>query len=371
MRRLNSLIIMAADRTAVVAGSALAVDRTQFAREVEAQLQRQNNFTLNRIEVTKIPQDSLTIIATGPLTSDAMAQEITQMLDSSYLYFYDAIAPIIEAGSINMDKVFWASRYDKGTPDYLNCPLSKEEYDNFRQELLTGEKVNLVVYRKGKRKTFSTAFDQTSLPTVRKVYPAYEKIDYEVFGGMVVMELTLNHVHGLADVAPGLVKYANLSTQSKAILLITHIFPTSHVARLRSLAVGSTIHEVNGKEVFTLTDFRAAVRAGSSEKFLTMRLADNASRVTDNIFVSLPYKKIAEQEAELVRVYMYPLTPLSQEIAEKLVVKEIPELDAKNSDPVVQTSVSSAFDTPVADTKAAVKLESVDGTEKVAVKTKK
>jgi methylenetetrahydrofolate--tRNA-(uracil-5-)-methyltransferase len=141
MRRLNSLIIMAADRTAVAAGSALAVDRTQFAREVEAQLQGEKNFTLSRIEITKIPKDSPTIISTGPLTSDALAQEITHMLDSSYLYFYDAIAPIIEADSINMDKVFWASRYDKGTPDYLNCPLSKEEYDLFLQELLAGGKV--------------------------------------------------------------------------------------------------------------------------------------------------------------------------------------------------------------------------------------
>jgi len=141
MRRLNSLIIMAADRTAVAAGSALAVDRTLFAREVETQLRLQKNFTLSRVEVTKIPKDSLTIIATGPLTSDALAQEIAQMLDSSYLYFYDAIAPIVEADSINMDKMFWASRYDKGTPDYLNCPLNKEEYERFRQELLTGEKV--------------------------------------------------------------------------------------------------------------------------------------------------------------------------------------------------------------------------------------
>jgi methylenetetrahydrofolate--tRNA-(uracil-5-)-methyltransferase len=141
MRRLNSLIIMTADCTAVAAGSALAVDRTQFSQEVEAQLKLQKNFTLSRVEVTKILKDSLTIITTGPLTSDSLAQEITQILGSSYLYFYDAIAPIIEADSINMDKVFWASRYDKGTPDYLNCPLSKEEYENFRQELLTGEKV--------------------------------------------------------------------------------------------------------------------------------------------------------------------------------------------------------------------------------------
>jgi methylenetetrahydrofolate--tRNA-(uracil-5-)-methyltransferase len=141
MRRLNSIIIAAADRTAVAAGSALAVDRIQFASEVEAQLQMQKNFIRSRVEVTKIPQDSPTIIATGPLTSDALAQEISKTLDSSYLYFYDAIAPIVEADSIDMDKVFWASRYDKGTPDYLNCPLSKEEYELFRQELLAGEKV--------------------------------------------------------------------------------------------------------------------------------------------------------------------------------------------------------------------------------------
>ncbi|MGB5218368.1 MAG: methylenetetrahydrofolate--tRNA-(uracil(54)-C(5))-methyltransferase (FADH(2)-oxidizing) TrmFO [Smithella sp.] len=141
MRRLHSLIVMAADGTAVAAGSALAVDRLQFAREVEARLNQQKNFSLSRMEVTAIPQDALTIIATGPLTSDALAQEISRMLDSSYLYFYDAIAPIIEADSINLDKVFWASRYDKGTPDYLNCPLNKEEYERLWQELLAGEKV--------------------------------------------------------------------------------------------------------------------------------------------------------------------------------------------------------------------------------------
>jgi len=174
MRRLHSLIIAAADSTAVAAGSALAVDRAQFAREVEATLKAHRNFSLTRTEMITIPRDSLTIIATGPLTSEAMAQEITRMLSGSScetqiskmtgaeicntnpdyigttsgghyatrdLYFYDAIAPIIEADSIDMDKVFWASRYDKGTPDYLNCPLSEEEYKSFRQELLAGEKV--------------------------------------------------------------------------------------------------------------------------------------------------------------------------------------------------------------------------------------
>ena len=141
MRRLNSLILTVADQTAVAAGSALAVDRVEFARRVEDQLLKQKNFTLSRLEIIDIPHDALTIIATGPLTSEALAQSISKMLGGSYLYFYDAIAPIVEADSINMEKVYWASRYDKGTPDYLNCPLSEEEYKRFRLEVLTGEKV--------------------------------------------------------------------------------------------------------------------------------------------------------------------------------------------------------------------------------------
>lgn len=141
MRRLNSLIVAAADKTAVSAGTALAVDRQKFAQYVESQLSLYPEFSLIRKEVTEIPENSLTIIATGPLTSDILAQEIARMLGNSYLYFYDAIAPIVEADSINMDKVYWASRYDKGTPDYLNCPLSKEQYMLFRQELLAGDKV--------------------------------------------------------------------------------------------------------------------------------------------------------------------------------------------------------------------------------------
>lgn len=141
LRRLNSLIVTAADKTAVAAGTALAVDRRQFAQYVESQLHDCPDFFLFREEVTKIPENSLTIIATGPLTSDALAEQIARMLGSSDLYFYDAIAPIVEADSINMHKVYQASRYDKGTPDYLNCPLSKEQYIHFRQELLAGDKV--------------------------------------------------------------------------------------------------------------------------------------------------------------------------------------------------------------------------------------
>lgn len=141
LRNLGSLILSAADQTAVAAGSALAVDREEFSRRIEKNLLQQKNFTLTRAEIFEIPQNVLTIIATGPLTSDLLAQSIQKMIGGEYLYFYDAIAPIIEADSIDMDKVYWASRYDKGTPDYLNCPLTRDEYERFHQELLAGEKV--------------------------------------------------------------------------------------------------------------------------------------------------------------------------------------------------------------------------------------
>ena len=141
LRRLDSLIVGVADQTSVAAGAALAVDRNEFSRQVEEQLLKQKNFTLSRIEMTEIPMEGPTIIATGPLTSDAFAQSIACMLGACDLYFYDAIAPIVEADSIDMGKVYWASRYGKGTPDYLNCPLSQEEYTRFRHELISGQKV--------------------------------------------------------------------------------------------------------------------------------------------------------------------------------------------------------------------------------------
>lgn len=141
LRRLNSLILASADQTSVAAGSALAVDRDAFSSRVENQLLLQKDITLSRTEITDIPRDALTIIATGPLTSDALAQSLLRILDGPYLYFYDAIAPIVEADSIDMKKVYRASRYNKGTPDYLNCPLTENEYKHFHRELLWGQKV--------------------------------------------------------------------------------------------------------------------------------------------------------------------------------------------------------------------------------------
>lgn len=141
MRKLNSLVLDAAAQTAVSAGSALAVDRDEFSRVVQTSLLNSSNFTLTRTEITQIPENDLTILATGPLTSEPLALAIAVKAGSASLYFYDAIAPIVYADSIDMEKVFWASRYDKGEPDYLNCPLDQKEYQRFCRDLLAGEKV--------------------------------------------------------------------------------------------------------------------------------------------------------------------------------------------------------------------------------------
>jgi len=140
MRRMDSLIIRAADETRVPAGSALAVDRQGFSRFITQVLEEMDNVEIIREEVTKIPEDTLTIVATGPLTSETLGDEVKKLIGENYLYFYDAIAPIVEADSINFDIAYRSSRYGKGGNDYINCPMTKEDYYRFIDALMEAEK---------------------------------------------------------------------------------------------------------------------------------------------------------------------------------------------------------------------------------------
>lgn len=148
MRILGSLIMEAADSTAIPAGKALAVDRTLFSRCVEDRLLSQGRLEIRREEVTALPRDGVVIIASGPLTSDALAERIAGLTGEESLYFYDAIAPIVEAESIDLEKVFRASRYDAGEGDYLNCPMTREEYEAFYRALVEGTEVPLRDFEK-------------------------------------------------------------------------------------------------------------------------------------------------------------------------------------------------------------------------------
>ncbi|HRG30774.1 MAG TPA: methylenetetrahydrofolate--tRNA-(uracil(54)-C(5))-methyltransferase (FADH(2)-oxidizing) TrmFO, partial [Trichococcus flocculiformis] len=138
MRHLNSLIIQAADATALPAGGALAVDRENFSAYVTKALEEHPNITIHLDELTELPE-GITVVATGPLTSEPLSQSIQHFIETEGLYFYDAAAPVLEKDSINMEKVYLKSRYDKGEAAYLNCPMTKEEFENFYHELITAE----------------------------------------------------------------------------------------------------------------------------------------------------------------------------------------------------------------------------------------
>ncbi|ASB89627.1 FADH(2)-oxidizing methylenetetrahydrofolate--tRNA-(uracil(54)-C(5))-methyltransferase TrmFO [Bacillus sonorensis] len=147
MRILDSAIIAAADECSVPAGGALAVDRHEFAANVTERVKNHPNVTVINEEVTSIPEGP-TIIATGPLTSEALSEQLRRLTGEDYLYFYDAAAPIVEKDSLDMDKVYLKSRYDKGEAAYLNCPMTEEEFDRFYDALVSAETVPLKEFEK-------------------------------------------------------------------------------------------------------------------------------------------------------------------------------------------------------------------------------
>ncbi|MDG6126676.1 methylenetetrahydrofolate--tRNA-(uracil(54)-C(5))-methyltransferase (FADH(2)-oxidizing) TrmFO [Lactococcus formosensis] len=145
MRRLDSVMMQAAEKTQVPAGGALAVDREEFSAFITEAVSKNPLIEVIRGEITDLPNldEEITIIATGPLTSDALAAKIHEFNGGDGFYFYDAAAPIIDANTIDYDKVYKKSRYDKGEADYINCPMTKEEFNNFQQALITAEEAPL------------------------------------------------------------------------------------------------------------------------------------------------------------------------------------------------------------------------------------
>jgi methylenetetrahydrofolate--tRNA-(uracil-5-)-methyltransferase len=150
MRRAGSAMMRFADETAVPAGHALAVDRVEFSRRIAEAIAAEPLIRVFREEVTRLDfgEDALTILATGPLTSDALSTEIERITGSGHLAFYDSISPIVEAESIDMERVYFAARWDKGTADYINCPMDRAEFDRFLDALLAAEPAEVKEWEK-------------------------------------------------------------------------------------------------------------------------------------------------------------------------------------------------------------------------------
>jgi len=223
-----------------------------------------------------------------------------------------------KAGIQRGDMIYKINNYNLDIFGEMRVPWSEDKISliDYVSRLSIGQDINLVVYRSGQHKQLTAKFEETQLPAVSEVYPGYENIDYEVFGGIVVTQLSLNHLQLLGNRAPGLAKYMDMKKRIEPTLIITHIFPSSYAYRSRAVAVGNTINEVNGIPVKTLDDYRNALKLSSKDKYWVLRFADNVARRSENVIVALPWHQLTDQEPQLSRDYRYPMTQTGRELVE-------------------------------------------------------
>jgi serine protease Do len=225
-------------------------------------------------------------------------------------------SPLERAGVMRGDMIYEINGHVVDMYGDMSVPWSEDKISivDYPLRLSIGDTINLVIYRKGQRKDISLLFGLAELPAIRRVYPGYEELDYEAFGGMVVQELNVNHVRMLAEHAPGLIKYTELKYQLEPVLLITHVFPDSQLFRGRNVPLGTTIDEVNGIKVKTLTEYRQALKDAATKEYLTISASDNVTRAAENIFVVLSMDKVIDDEPRLARDYRYKLSETAKEV---------------------------------------------------------
>lgn len=208
-------------------------------------------------------------------------------------YIIETVAgsPLEKAGVMRGDMIYEINGHLVDMYGDMSVPWSEDKISivDYPLRLAIGDTVHLTVYRKGQKKEFSVQFGLGELPAIRRIYPGYEEIDYEAFGGMVVQELNLNHVRMLAEHATGLIKYGELKYQSESILIITHVFQDSQLFRGRNIPLGTTLNEINGIKVRTLQEYRKALKASATQEYLAISAFDNATRAAENIFCGVIY----------------------------------------------------------------------------------
>lgn len=213
-------------------------------------------------------------------------------------------SPLFKAGVQRGDMIYEIDGHSIDIYGQMSVSWNTEDKISildYISRLKIGDTVKLVIYRSGKRKDLTLAFEYSQLPPVRSMYPGYEKIDYEVIGGFVIMQLTLNHILLLAQYAPELIQYADFKKQVEPMLIITHVLLNSPANRTRVIGTGALLNEINNEKVRTLADFRKAIPKSVNTNFLTIK-------TTENVFAVIKLDEIMRDEERLSSTYFYPLS---------------------------------------------------------------
>jgi serine protease Do len=228
------------------------------------------------------------------------------------LYVVDVYhdSPLHKAGVKKGDMIYEINGHPLDFYGELAWNDDKISIIDYVSQLKLGQEVHLVVYRKGKRHDVTFLFDQSELLPIRKIYPGYENIDYEIVAGMVVQPLTINHLPALINNAPSLAKYTEMKYQMEPALIITHVFPDSQAHRSRSLAPGAILKEINGERVKSMADLRTALYKGLTSENLTVE-------TMDGVFVVCPFKKVLSDDQRLAQDYFFPLSETTKTLIAK------------------------------------------------------
>lgn len=225
-------------------------------------------------------------------------------------------SPAQKAGIQAQDMLYEINGYPIDLYAEMKLPESEDKLSvvDYAARLPLKKEISFVVYRKGERLVLKENFDFSPLPAVRKVFPGFESIDYEIFGGMVIMPLSLNHVQLLAGEATGLADFIETHRQLEPQLIVTHIFPNSQTHRIRAINIGSLVKEVNGKSVKTLEQLRTALKDGLDNQYVTFTFKDTVLRTDQDFLLVLDYKKVFLNEPKFASDYRYPLSQTMQEM---------------------------------------------------------
>lgn len=253
--------------------------------------------------------------------SEALTQYLGNPLPGG-VYVVDVYtgSPLQKAGVAKKDMIYEINGHRLDVYGEMEWNGEKISIVDYVSQLKLGQDVHLVVYSQGTRKDIRFTFEQTDPLPIKRLYTGYETIDYEIIAGMVVQQLTTNHLPLLVNQAPALAKYIEMKNQTEPVLVVTHIFPDSQAHRSRAMLPGITLNHVNGQKVKTLTELRSAISRSIETDVLTFDTGEG-------LFFVFPFEKVMKDELRLSSDYFYPLTQNSQAILAKMGVEKPNSID--------------------------------------------